>query len=61
MTTTHESVQALQELGFTCLEAHVYVYLLRRAPATGYRISHAIGNPTANTYKALTRTTACTA
>lgn len=54
MTATVKSVQALQDLGFTGLEAQVYVYLLRHAPATGYRISHAIGKPTANTYKALT-------
>ena len=53
MTTTQEPIQALQDLGFTGLEAQVYVYLLRHAPATGYRISHAIGKPTANTYKAL--------
>jgi hypothetical protein len=27
--------------------------LLKESPATGYRISHAIGKPTANTYKAI--------
>jgi hypothetical protein len=53
VTTTDKSVQALQDPGFTGLEAQVYVFLLRHAPATGYRISHAIGKPTANTYKAL--------
>ena len=53
MTTTANPALALQELGFTALEAQVYVYLLRHEPSTGYRISHAIGKPTANTYKAL--------
>ena len=31
----------------------MYGFLAGRAPATGYRISHAIGKPTANTYKAV--------
>ncbi|MBK8165002.1 MAG: TrmB family transcriptional regulator [bacterium] len=53
MTTTGQASRALQDLGFTALEAQVYAYLLQHAPATGYRISHAIGKPTANTYKAL--------
>jgi sugar-specific transcriptional regulator TrmB len=53
MTTTESATRALQDLGFTALEAQVYAYLLRHASATGYRISHAIGKPTANTYKAL--------
>lgn len=53
MATTENATRALQDLGFTALEAQVYAYLLRHASATGYRISHAIGKPTANTYKAL--------
>jgi hypothetical protein len=53
MTTTDQASRALQDLGFTALEAQVYAYLLQHAPATGYRVSHAIGKPTANTYKAL--------
>lgn len=53
MATTEQAARALQELGFTALEAQVYAYLLQHAPATGYRISHDIGKPTANTYKAL--------
>jgi predicted transcriptional regulator len=44
----------LQALGFSELEAHIYCFLLTESPATGYRISHAIGKPTANTYKAIT-------
>lgn len=47
-------LDALLPLGFTELEASVYACLLRESPATGYRVSHAIGRPTANTYKALT-------
>lgn len=44
---------ALTRLGFTELEALVYRFLLAESPATGYRVSHGIGKPTANTYKAL--------
>jgi predicted DNA-binding transcriptional regulator len=43
----------LQALGFTETEALVYGYLVENSPATGYRISHAIGKQPANTYKAL--------
>ena len=43
----------LRDLGFTEIEARVYTFLLQNEPATGYRISHAIGKPTANTYKAV--------
>ena len=43
----------LQALGFTETEALVYGYLIENSPATGYRISHAIGKQPANTYKAL--------
>lgn len=34
-------------------EALTYACLVQEGPATGYRISHAIGKPTANTYKAI--------
>jgi len=40
-------------MGFTEIEALVYAFLVRSEPATGYRISHAIDKPTANTYKAI--------
>jgi len=43
----------LRALGFTETEALVYGYLVENSPATGYRISHAIGKQPANTYKAL--------
>ena len=40
-------------MGFTEIEALVYAFLVGGEPVTGYRISHAIGKPTANTYKAI--------
>ncbi|MCP4571784.1 MAG: TrmB family transcriptional regulator [bacterium] len=45
--------EALVELGFSPLEARVYVELLTGAPRTGYQIAHAIDKPVANTYKAI--------
>ena len=51
--TDRESVEALQALGFSELEAAVYAFLLRESPATGYRIAHAIGKAKSNTYKAI--------
>lgn len=47
-------VNSLCELGLSETEALTYAYLVQVGPATGYRISHAIGKPTANTYKAIT-------
>lgn len=46
-------VESLTELGFTQLEAEVYVFLLQAATATGYGVAKALGRPTANTYKAI--------
>src|SRR2546423_12321018 len=46
-------IQVLQDLGFTALEAEVYIFLLKESPATGYRIAQGIGKPAANTYKAI--------
>jgi sugar-specific transcriptional regulator TrmB len=43
----------LVALGFTALEAEVYVFLLQESPATGYRVAKGIGKPVANTYKAI--------
>lgn len=51
MTTT--TAEPLRALGFSAIEAEAYVALLRESPATGYRLSHAIGKPTSNTYKAV--------
>jgi HTH-type transcriptional regulator, sugar sensing transcriptional regulator len=48
-----QAAQTLQALGFSEIESLVYCFLLKESPATGYRVSHAIGKPTANTYKAI--------
>jgi len=57
MTTTQNrqgrAIAALRGLGFSEIEALVYAHLLAHAPTTGYRVSHAIGKPVANTYKAI--------
>jgi len=55
MTTINDQkpVKSLLDLGFSEIEALVYTFLVRSEPSTGYRISHAIGKPTANTYKAI--------
>lgn len=52
-TKVESAVKSLRELGFSETEALVYAFLARSGPATGYRISHAVGKPTANTYKAV--------
>src|SRR5262245_24862626 len=48
-----DAFQSLTSLGFTELEAEVYVSLLQSSPATGYRVAQSIGRPVANTYKAI--------
>ncbi len=48
-----EYIRPLQALGFTEIEALVYGFLVENSPATGYRISHAIGKQPPNTYKAI--------
>ena len=48
-----ESVQVLTNLGFTNLEAEIYISLLQQQHATGYQVAKAIRKPTANVYKAL--------
>ncbi len=50
---TGKHTEALQALGFSEIEALIYCFLLEESPATGYRISHAIGKAAANTYKAI--------
>ena len=52
-TPDKNAIQSLSELGFTGLEAEIYVFLQRESPATGYRVAQAIGKPAANVYKAL--------
>ena len=41
------------EIGFTRLEAAIYISLARETGATGYKIAKIIGKPVPNTYKAL--------
>jgi HTH-type transcriptional regulator, sugar sensing transcriptional regulator len=53
MSVPPETLEALVALGFTALEAEVYVWLLGEAATTGYRIAQGIGKPVANTYKAI--------
>lgn len=48
-----DAVSALSALGFSDLEAAVYVALLETPDQTGYAVAQRIGKPTANTYKAL--------
>jgi sugar-specific transcriptional regulator TrmB len=48
-----KAAHALEALGFSEIEALAYCFLLAESPATGYRVSHGIGKPTANTYKAI--------
>ena len=48
-----DGTEALRELGFTEMEADVYMALLQVAPATGYRLAQQVGKAVANVYKAL--------
>lgn len=52
-TIDDDVLNSLRDLEFSEIEARIYAFLLQSEPATGYRISHAIGKPTANTYKAI--------
>ena len=47
------SIQALQDLGFTTVEAEVYVYLVHNSPATGYQIAKGINRTRGAAYKVL--------
>src|SRR5687767_330331 len=50
---SEHGVRALEELGFSRLEAAIYAFLVSQSPATGYRVAQGIGKPVANTYKGL--------
>src|SRR5688500_1986290 len=52
-TPRHQSAQALQDLGFTGLEAEVYAALLEGSPVTAYRVAQQVGKAAANVYKAV--------
>ncbi len=49
----YEEVNALIALGFTEMEATVYVSLLSESPLTGYRIAKNLGKPPAYVYRVL--------
>jgi sugar-specific transcriptional regulator TrmB len=51
-------VEILVSLGFTPLEAEVYLFLLTESPATGYRVAQALGRPVSGVYKTLDSLTA---
>ncbi|WP_369059364.1 helix-turn-helix domain-containing protein [Caulobacter sp. 73W] len=51
--TTNNPESALLALGFTETEARLFCELTRLGPATGYRLSKAVGKAAANTYQAL--------
>lgn len=45
--------QQLTEMGFTALEAEIYLFLITSGNQTGYAIAKGINKPTANVYKAI--------
>src|SRR5690349_17339697 len=47
------ALDSLVSLGFTPLEAEVYVCLVEDSPATGYRIAQTVGRPVAGVYKTI--------
>lgn len=49
----HDPLAALQRMGLSSAEAEVYAFLVRRSPATGYRVAQALGRPVGAVYKAL--------
>jgi len=48
-----DTVRHLIALGFTDLEARIYIALISHGSATGYSVAQIIDKPTANTYKGL--------
>ena len=48
-----ECIEALVSLGFTALEAEVYVVLVEHSPATAYKVAQEVGKAAANVYKAV--------
>lgn len=47
------NIEEMKRLGFTGVEAQIYIFLLQYPRSTGYEISKGIGVPRANTYQAL--------
>ena len=48
-----DTIRTLEGLGFTRMEAEIYVHLTRHPPATGYAVARGIGRSNANTYQSL--------
>jgi sugar-specific transcriptional regulator TrmB len=48
-----QCVEDIIELGFSRVEAEVFVFLVQRTSATGYEIAKALGRPNSNIYRAL--------
>jgi predicted transcriptional regulator len=53
VSESQQCLDALEGLGFTGLEATIYVYLLRTSPATGYRVAKEMGRTFSTTYRVL--------
>jgi sugar-specific transcriptional regulator TrmB len=53
MAETRKLAALLAGIGFSGLEAEVYLALLREPGATGYRVAQLTGKPAPNSYKAL--------
>src|SRR5262245_45961392 len=53
-----DAAKALEELGFSRVEAEVYLFLLERGPASGYAIAQGLGKAAAGVYKVLDGLTA---
>ena len=48
-----DKIHFFTEIGFTNLEANIYIILLKESNLTGYKIAQIIDKPVPNTYKAL--------
>ena len=53
MSIDDACVETIAQLGFTKMEAEVYVFLLQHSPATGYKVANGIGRSFPSTYKTL--------
>ncbi len=48
-----QCVEDIIELGFSRIEAEIFVFLVQRPSATGYQVAKALGRPNSNIYRAL--------
>lgn len=53
MNSSTKCIESIVNLGFTELEARIYLCLLQSSPATGYKVAKEIGTTHASIYKAL--------